>query len=352
MEKIKLAVIFGGKSSEYSVSLHSAESLLSHCDQNKYELILIGITEEGQWLHYPKLDFEAVAHDTWHQDADCREVVLSPSSSRGLLEINESGYQQLPVDVIFPCLHGPNGEDGTIQGLFELADIPYVGCGPLASSCGMDKEFTHILCENAGVVCAPYLCVYQENQEDLSDIYQNALNKLGLPMFIKPANAGSSYGISKISNEEEFIKGIEFAFNYDHKVLVEAAIDGFEIGCAVLGNHELIVGECDEIDTKNSFFDFAAKYALENTQIHCPARISKELSDKAKEIAKKVYRTMNCSGMCRVDMFINSKQEIIFNEVNTIPGFTATSRYPSMMKAAGITFNELIDRLVQLALEK
>lgn len=194
--------------------------------------------------------------------------------------------------------------------------------------------------------------MYQEYKEDLSAVYQQAVSKLGLPMFIKPANAGSSYGISKINSEEEFIKGMEFAFKYDHKVLVEAAIDGFEIGCAVLGNHELIVGECDEIDTKNSFFDFAAKYALENTQIHCPARISKELSDQAKEIAKKVYRTMNCSGMCRVDMFINSKQEIIFNEVNTIPGFTATSRYPSMMKAAGLSFDELIDRLVQLALEK
>ena len=187
---------------------------------------------------------------------------------------------------------------------------------------------------------------------DLKAIYNQAFNKLGLPMFIKPANAGSSYGISKINSEEEFIKGMEFAFNYDCKVLVEAAIDGFEIGCAVLGNHELIVGECDEIDTKNSFFDFAAKYALENTQIHCPARISKALSDEAKQIAKKAYRTLNCSGMCRVDMFINSRQKIIFNEVNTIPGFTATSRYPSMMKAAGIGFGELIDRLVQLALEK
>lgn len=352
MEKIKLAVIFGGKSSEYSVSLHSAESLLAHCDQNKYELILIGITEAGKWLHYPKLDFEAVAHDTWHLDADCREVVLSPSSSRGLLEIDETGFKKLPVDVIFPCLHGPNGEDGTIQGLFELASIPYVGCGPLASACGMDKEFTHILCENAGIACAPYLCVYKDNALDLKAIYNQAFNKLGLPMFIKPANAGSSYGISKINSEEEFIKGMEFAFNYDCKVLVEAAIDGFEIGCAVLGNHELIVGECDEIDTKNSFFDFAAKYALENTQIHCPACISKALSDEAKQIAKKAYRTLNCSGMCRVDMFINSRQKIIFNEVNTIPGFTATSRYPSMMKAAGIGFGELIDRLVQLALEK
>ena len=351
MSKIKLAVIFGGKSSEYSVSLHSAESLLSHCSKDKYELILIGIREDGRWYYYPSNDFEAIAHDTWHKNPGCKEVVLSPSSNRGFLILDKE-VKELPVDVVFPCLHGKNGEDGTIQGLLELANIPYVGCNHLASSTTMDKEFTHIIVERAGVICSPYLCVYQEKKEDLHKVYEEAVAKLNLPIFIKPANAGSSYGISKVNNEEQFIRGINLAFEHDRKVLLEATIPGFEIGCAVMGNDELSVGECDEIDTKNDFFDFEAKYALQNTQIYCPARISKELSDQAKQIAKTAYRALNCSGMCRIDMFVTPDNKIIFNEGNTIPGFTSTSRYPSMMKAAGINFEEVIDKLVQLALSK
>lgn len=351
MGKIKLAVIFGGKSSEYSVSLHSAESLLEHCDLAKYELVLIGITQDGKWLNYPSSDYEAIAHDTWHQNPNCREVVINPSPNRGFLVVDHE-IKELPVDVVFPCLHGKNGEDGTMQGLLKLANLAYVGCDLLASAVTMDKEFTHILAERAGILCAPYLCLYEENHDDLVEVYKKASKELGLPIFIKPANAGSSYGISKINNEAEFIQGVLNAFKHDHKVLLETTIEGFEIGCAVMGNDELMVGECDEIDTKNAFFDFEAKYALDNTQIYCPARISKELSDQAKEIAKKVYRTLNCSGMTRVDMFVTPNNEIVFNEANTIPGFTATSRYPSMMKAAGFSFEEVIDRLVELARSK
>lgn len=351
MSKIKLAVIFGGKSSEYSVSLHSAESLLEHCSLDKYDLVLIGITQAGKWLFYPSNDYSAIAHDTWHQNPNCKEVVLSPSSNRGFLVLDQE-IKELAVDVVFPCLHGKNGEDGTMQGLLKLSGIPYVGCDHLASAVTMDKEFTHILAENAGILCAPYLCLYEENHDDLASMYQKSTKKLGLPIFIKPANAGSSYGISKINNEEDFIQGVHHAFKHDHKVLLETTIEGFEIGCAVMGNDELFVGECDEIDTKKDFFDFEAKYALDNTQIYCPARITKETSDRAKEIAKSVYRTLNCSGMTRVDMFVTPTNEIVFNEANTIPGFTATSRYPSMMKAAGLSFEEVIDRLVNLARSK
>ena len=353
MSTLKLAVIFGGKSSEYPVSLHSAASLIRSLHKDKYELIFIGISKDGEWFAYDG-DVDAIEHDTW-MDGNITPCVLSCSTAqKGFLKLKEDGsYETLPVDCIFPVLHGKNGEDGTIQGLFELSGIPYVGCDHMSSAICMDKEMAHIVMENAGIPCAPYLCVYEDEHLDYRHIYEEAKAKLGLPIFIKPANAGSSFGIHKIASFDDFEESMKDAFYHDGrgKVILETTIEGFEIGCAVLGNHELIVGECDEIDTKNSFFDFAAKYALENTQIHCSARISKALSDEAKQIAKKAYRTLNCSGMCRVDMFINSRQKIIFNEVNTIPGFTATSRYPSMMKAAGIGFGELIDRLVQLALE-
>lgn len=348
MDKIKLGVVFGGKSSEYSVSLHSAASLLRNIP-NTYEVHCIGITDKGNWYYLPNPDFDAIEHDHW-QDASCIEVVLGLGEKKGLILLDEA-HTQIPVDVLFPCLHGKNGEDGTIQGYFELAQIPYVGCNVLSSSSSMDKEFTHILCESANVPCAPYLCVHDYEKLD-HEYYTKVVAQLGLPIFIKPCNAGSSYGISKIRNEAEFMQGMKEAFMHDNKVLCETSIDGFEIGCAVMGNHELIIGECDEIDTHKDFFDFAAKYDLDDTQIHCPARISKEISDQAKAIAQNVYRTMNCSGMARVDMFVCKDGSIVFNELNTIPGFTATSRYPSMMKAVGYSFSDVIDRLIQLALSK
>ena len=348
MEKIKLGVVFGGKSSEYSVSLHSAASLLRNIP-DKYELHLIGITPQGKWYYVPKHDFDAIEHDHWLNE-ECCEVVLGLGGEKCLMLLNDE-HEKIQIDVIFPCLHGKNGEDGTVQGYLELAQIPYVGCGVLSSSASMDKEFTHILCESAQVPCAPYICVHDYETYD-SALYEKAVSKLGLPIFIKPCNAGSSYGISKVRNEAEFLKGMQEAFKHDTKVLCEKAIDGFEIGCAVMGNHDLIIGECDEIDTHKDFFDFAAKYDLDDTQIYCPARINAAASARAKEMAQTVYRTMNCSGMARVDMFVCKDGSIIFNELNTIPGFTATSRYPSMMKAIGLSFSEVIDRLIQCALNK
>lgn len=350
MNKIKMAVVFGGKSSEYSVSLHSAASLLRNCSEDLYELTLIGITEQGDWYHLGHKDYDRIEHDHWFDDT-CEEVYLSLGKEKGLV-LRESN-KTLPIDVIFPCLHGKNGEDGTIQGYFELAQIPYVGCNVLASSTIMDKEFTHIICESGNIPCSPYICVYQDLYDDEEKWYNTCVEKLGLPIFIKPCNAGSSYGISKIRNYEEFKVGMKLAFEHDTKVLCETAIDGFEIGCAVLGNgHDLIVGECDEIETHKDFFDFKAKYGLEDTQIHCPARLTPEQSAHAKELAKKAYTRLNCSGMTRVDMFVCTDGRIILNELNTIPGFTATSRYPSMMKAAGYSFEEVINKLVKLAMKR
>ncbi len=353
MEKIKLAVIFGGESSEYLVSLHSVSSLLHSINKSKYDIVCIGITKEGKWYVYQG-DIASIEHDVWWKHESCEEVVFSSSRAyKGFLKLKKSGnYEFIKVDCIFPVLHGKNGEDGTLQGMFELSGIPYVGCGHMSSSICMDKEMTHIVCENAGIKCAPYICVYEKKDWGYEHIFENAKKNLGLPIFIKPANAGSSFGISKIRNFEEFVLGMKEAFLHDRKVILEKTVPGFEIGCAVMGNQVLTIGSVDEVETSADFFDYEGKYEMLNSRIHCPARISKELEKVAQNIAQKVYIAMNCKGLARVDMFVTPDHDIIFNEVNTIPGFTSTSRYPSMMKKAGIDFPDLIDALILLALEK
>lgn len=353
MSKIRLAVIFGGKSSEYSVSLHSAGSAIENMDTDLYELIFIGIDQEGKWYYYPG-DVESIEHDEWQSHPELCEVILSSSEAyKGFIKLNKDGsYEMLEVDCLFPILHGKNGEDGTIQGLFALANIPFVGCDHLSSAISMDKDYTHIICEAAGIKMAPYICVSESEDINYQDIFKQVEEKLQFPVFIKPANAGSSYGISKVRNYDEFEKGLQFAFTHDKKVILETGIDGFEIGCAVLGNEALTVGEVDEIDTNNDFFDFDAKYELENTQIHCPARISEELTQQAKTMAQTIYKALGCSGLARVDMFVTKDNDIVFNEVNTIPGFTKASRYPTMMKQAGVDFKTLINSLIALAMNK
>lgn len=355
MEKIRLAVIFGGNSSEYPVSLHSTGSLLTQINKECYDILMIGITRDGKWYHYQG-DIEAIEHDHWTEHPQNREVVLSASTAhKGFIVLHEDHrYETLNVDCIFPILHGKNGEDGTIQGLFELCEIPYVGCDHMSSAICMDKEMTHIICEHANVPCAPYMAVYEHAVKDLNALYHAAKEKLKVPFFIKPCNAGSSFGVHKVHNFEEFKEYVKDAFYHDGKgkVIFEATIEGFEIGCAVMGNTELFAGSVDEIETSQEFFDYEGKYDMVDAAIHCPARIDKELFENARSMALQAYRAMNCSGLTRVDMFVTPQHTIIFNELNTIPGFTATSRYPSMMKEAGIAFPDLIDKLIDLALQK
>ncbi len=352
MKKIKLAIIFGGKSSEYPVSLHSTASVLRQIHRDRYELVLIGITPAGKWLRYQG-SIDDLEHDHWMDHADNQAVVLSCSHKEGLLVLHEDGhYERCEIDCVFPILHGKNGEDGTIQGLFALAGIPYVGCSTLSSAICMDKEMTHIICERADIPCATYMAVYEDTMRESGELYEEAKQKLGVPFFIKPCNAGSSFGVHKVHSFEEFERDLRDAFYHDGKgkVILEATIEGFEIGCAVMGNHELFVGSVDEIETGEEFFDYEGKYEMVNSAIYCPARISKELFDQARELAKRAYRAMNCRGMTRVDMFVTKQGTLVFNELNTIPGFTATSRYPTMMKEVGIAFPELIDHLVDLAM--
>lgn len=355
MKKIKLAIIFGGKSSEYPVSLHSVGSFIHNLDMELYEPIYVGITQEGKWYYYNG-DVEAIEHDHWQEHESVCEMILSPSMNDGFLKFLPDGtIEKVKVDCIFPVLHGKNGEDGTIQGLFELSGIPYVGCGHMASSLIMDKEMTHIIAEAAGIPCAPYLCVKQRKNLDLKKTYEEAKEKLGLPIFMKPANAGSSFGIHKVNTFEEFVSGMQDAMMHDGrgKVILEKTIEGFEIGTAVMGNDpdELIIGSVDEIETSAPFFDYEGKYNMVDSAIYCPARISDELTQKAKELALATYQALDCKGLTRIDLFVTKDHQIILNEANTIPGFTATSRYPSMMKDIGIDFKTLLNKLIAYAMK-
>lgn len=354
MNKIKLAIIFGGKSSEYSVSLHSAESAIENIDKSKYDLLLVGISQCGKWYHFNG-SIEEIAHDTWQDNPMNKEVVLSSNQAyKGFLAIDDNTFTILEVDCILPILHGKNGEDGTIQGLFELAEIPFVGCDHLSSAIAMDKDYTHIICESANIPMAPYVSYLNSKSFDYDDAYTKASNTLTFPMFVKPANAGSSYGISKVNNKDEFIAGLKFAFEHDKKVIVETGIEGFEVGCAVLGNDydHLTVGEIDQINTHNAFFDFEAKYEMQNTVILCPAHISEALTTELKEMAKQIYKILGCQGLTRVDLFVTPQETIVFNEVNTIPGFTKSSRYPTMISKIGVNFTTLLDELIMLAMNK
>ncbi len=349
MKKITVAILFGGVSSEYTVSLSSATSVINNIDREKYDVVLIGITKDGVWYRYNGPVSE-IKPDNWCKPEYCVKAIVSPSrDDGGIIELSDP-VKVTKIDVAFPVFHGKNGEDGTVQGLFELAGIKYVGCGVLASSVGMDKDFAHKIVLQAGLD-VPKFFTFNEGEE-LPEMVNKA-KTLGFPIYVKPVNAGSSIGITKAKNEEELKNGIIEAFRHDRKVTVEENIDGFEVGCAVMGNAagNLVIGEVDEIEIEGGFFDFGEKYSLFKSKIHMPARISPEMSKRVKETALKLYEVLDCQGLARVDMFIYGDR-IVFNEINSIPGFTDKSRYPNMMKGAGIAYPELIDRLIGYALSK
>lgn len=340
----KLGVIFGGQSSEYSVSLHSVSSFLKKLHKDKYELHLIGISQKGEFFYYTG-KFEDIENDTWNNPTYC---VPCSFVKGGIILLNNT-LQKIDLDCIFPVVHGKNAEDGTLQGLFEVNNIKYVGCGTLSSSVCMDKEFTHIVCDHLNIPTAKYICI--RKGENVS--YDDVEKLFPTPWIVKPCNAGSSYGVSKVSTREEFEIAVKDAFKYDGrgKILVEEFVVASEIGCAVLGNDLLIIGSIDQVDTTKELFDFAAKYQMDQTKIICPAKITREEFKNAQNLARKVYRALDCRGFARVDMFLLKDGSIILNEVNTIPGLTSTSRYPTMMSAIGIDFGDLIDKLISLASE-
>lgn len=346
MDKKRIALIFGGNSTEYEVSLQSAASVLENLRGDEFELFPVGIARDGDWYHYTG-KIGNIGRGTWPDDSDdLFPVAVSQSRKmKGLFEFSKDGCRAVRIDLAFPVLHGKNGEDGTVQGLFELAGIPVIGCGMLSSAICMDKDRAHKLAGLAGVP-VPKSVVFgrMDRKAALGEIE----GRLAYPLFVKPVRSGSSFGITRITGKGELDAAIERALEYDVEVIVEEEVDGFEVGCAILGRGELTVGRVDEIELSGGFFDYKEKYTLKTSKIHMPARIGSEAERRIKETAVTIYRALGCSGFARVDMFYTPSGEIVFNEVNTIPGFTAHSRYPNMMKGIGLPFPEMLTKLIHM----
>ena len=349
MNKKNIIVFFGGCSSEYTVSLNSATAVIRNLDRERYSPVPVGITRQGDWYHYTG-ETQQIAADTWHTDrAHCTPAILSPCRScHELLICGSDELRRIPVDAALPILHGRNGEDGTIQGLIELAGIPLAGCGTLSSALCMDKDRAHRLVSLSGIR-TPKALVLESPAPHQAHAFAR---QTGFPLYVKPVRAGSSYGVTKVSSPVELEPAMEEAFAYDSQIILEENIPGFEVGCAVLGTREPITGEVDEIELSGGFFDYTEKYTLKTSAIHVPARICVEKREEIKLAAVKIYRALGCSGFARVDMFLTPEGEIVFNEVNTIPGFTEHSRYPGMMKAAGFSFSEVLNRILEQTLTK
>jgi len=354
MEKKNVAVFFGGCSSEYAVSLESAVGVIRNLDREQYHPVLVGITRQGDWFHYTG-GIEQIAADVWRRDsAHCAPAALSPCrSAHELLVYGRDFLKRIPLDVALPILHGRNGEDGTLQGLIELAGIPLAGCGTLSSALCMDKDRAHRLVSLAGIptpralVLEPPVCGDRMPSVELARAFAR---QVGYPLYVKPVKAGSSYGVTRVISPDQLETAIELASSYDNQVILEENIPGFEVGCAVLGTRELITGEVDEIELSGGFFDYTEKYTLKTSTIHVPARITAPKAEEIKLAARKVYRALGCSGFARVDLFLTPEGKIVFNEVNTIPGFTEHSRYPGMMRAAGLSLSEVLNRVLSQTL--
>lgn len=349
MEKKKIAVIFGGNSTEYEVSLQSAFSVFENINTNKFDIIPIGITRSGEWYHYTG-EKEKILNNIWFEDSkNLTPVVVSGNRSvKGFLELAAEKYRVMKVDLVFPILHGRNGEDGTLQGLFEMAGIPVIGCNTLSSALCMDKDRAHKLVSLTGI-SVPESVVFKRFGKEAA--LKEIKAELSCPLFVKPVRAGSSFGITKVSEKQELDAAVELAFQYDSEVIVEEMIDGFEVGCAVLGIDELMVGRVDEIQLTKGFFDYTEKYTLKASKIFMPARIDADTEKRIQEAAVTIYKVLGCSGFARVDMFYTPSGKIVFNEVNTIPGFTSHSRYPNMMKGIGLSFDQMLDKLIGLYVE-
>jgi len=359
-KKINVAVIFGGRSGEHEVSLVSAKSVVDALNKDKYEIVPIGITKEGQWFtgsdpiktlkneENPVIKKRAVLPP----DRDIKGIVILTAGSRE----GEFVFDRIiPVDVIFPVLHGPYGEDGTIQGLFEMADIPFVGAGVLASSCAMDKVVMKSLFRSAGLqVTEDIIVKSSEWKNGKEDILVEMETRLGYPLFIKPSNLGSSVGINKAHDRAELSRFIEIAFEFDRKVLVEKAVpNAREIECSVLGNENPVASVPGEIIPCNEFYDYEAKYVAGKSQTIAPADLDRNMTEKVKELAIKGYRSLNCEGMARADFLLEKGTDRLYiNELNTIPGFTSISMYPKLWEADGLPYSSLLDRLIELAIER
>lgn len=351
MPKIRVGILFGGRSAEHEVSLQSAKSIVDAIDKNKYEVVLIGIDKKGRWQlgdasHFlinetnPKL----IKLNTSQNDL----AVLPYASNTKIIQVvDKDDVGQ--IDVVFPILHGPYGEDGTMQGLLKLTNIPFVGADVLGSAIGMDKDVMKRLLRDAGIPVAKFRTITR----GYTTTYEEVEKEFGVPFFVKPANLGSSVGVAKVHDKNEFTKALEYAFSFDKKVLIEEFIKGREIECSVLGNENPIASIAGEIVPKHEFYDYDAKYIDEKgAELKIPAALPKGTLQQVQDMAVKAFTALCCEGMARVDFFLTETNKLYVNEINTIPGFTKISMYPKLWEASGITYPNLIDRLIQLAIDR
>jgi len=356
-KKIRVAIIFGGRSAEHEVSLLSAQSIIDAIDKIKYQVLPVGITKKGQWI--ASGDPMRALRSGMTEKKSKPAALLGDPSQRGLIRLEEKdqGLQatrMAEMDVVFPVLHGPYGEDGTTQGLLELANLPYVGAGVLGSAVGMDKVVQKTLLRAHGLPVADFIpFLRKEWEQNPKAVKERILETLGCPCFVKPANLGSSVGITKVNDADKLAAGLDKAARYDRKLLVEKAIDARDIEVSVLGNDDPIASIPGEVTPSKEFYSYEAKYISDDSELHIPALISDELVRRIQEMAIQAYKIIDCAGMARADFLLErGTDKIYFNELNTIPGFTSISMYPKLWEASGISYTELIDRLIQLALER
>ena len=350
MEKKNVAVVFGGKSSEHEVSCISATTIIKNIDNNKYNITLIGITKEGRWLKVNTV--EDITSGAW-RDSKVTAIVSPDAAQQSVIFMDGDNVSSQKIDVILPALHGLYGEDGTIQGLFELAHIPYVGCGVLASAVSMDKLYTKIIVDTLHIRQAKYVAVLKKDLEDMEQTVARVEAKLSYPVFVKPSNAGSSQGVSKAKDRDGLVKALELAVQHDRKILVEETIIGREIECAVLGSDKVKASGVGEIVAAADFYDYEAKYNNPESKTVISPELPEGVEEKIRKAAVDIFTAVDGFGLSRVDFFLEKDtNEVVFNEINTLPGFTGISMYPMLWRAAGIDTPELVDELLEMATKR
>lgn len=350
MNKKSVALLFGGASTEHVISCKSVMNFINNIPRDKYDVVLIGITREGAWYLYEG-DVALIPTDEWVASSDKKEVFVSFGENKGLFYLDGNAKVAVKIDVFLPVLHGQNGEDGTIQGLFEMLDVPYVGCGVSASANSMDKSMTKLIVSHAGIKQADYLLVDKHNRNELDKIADEAAERLGFPIFIKPCASGSSIGICKAKTRDELVSGIRTALEHDSRVLVEKFINARELECAVLETKDGIVAEVGEVISADDFYDFDSKYNNAASVTTTTPDIPEELAAEIRRQAVEIFKILDCKSLSRVDFFLDKDSgELIFNEINTLPGFTNISMFPMLVAKRGYVAGKLIDALIDTAL--
>lgn len=351
--KRNVCVLFGGISPEHEVSLRSAEAVLNNLNPENYVVYPVGITKEGEWIYYAGNDYSLLPTGRWKQYPGNQRAIISPLRGQGLLCFDGDRVNSVSIDVVFPVLHGENGEDGSIQGLMQLAGIPCVGPDMTASAVAMDKTLTKLTIDNAQIPQASWVLARKsEIDRFMDDVLDRVETRFAYPVFVKPAGTGSSVGVTKAVDRVSLQKALLFAADYDEKVLVEEFIDGIEVEVAVMGNDNPVASVCGEIDSGADFYDYDAKYINDTSVAYIPARIDESVAEQVREYAVKAYKAIGCRGLSRVDFFVTRADErVIMNEINTLPGFTSISMYPKLFANSGVAYDQLLDSLIGFALE-